>query len=87
MSEYIGVPEGWTPEAWQRQMHTEYDLWLTTNNREVARQTVQEVIAWLESPEEGPLFCYDKCGDPQCVEDMKINLVERIVQGLKERFK
>ena len=66
---------------------TEYDLWLTTNNREVARQTVQEVIYWLESPEEGPLFCYDKCGDPRCVEDVKIDLVERIVRGLKERFK
>ncbi|WP_190264849.1 hypothetical protein [Glutamicibacter nicotianae] len=63
----------------------EYDTWLAGVKAEAKAEALQEVAEDLEDPAESPIWCWDKCGDPRCPDDIKINTATDIQKWLRDR--
>lgn len=66
-----------------------FDAWLAAHDREVAAkaraQELRDVADWLFDTMEGPLMCTDKCGDPKCADDIRINFAGGLQRSLRAR--
>ncbi|RII41903.1 hypothetical protein DWB68_10275 [Galactobacter valiniphilus] len=66
-----------------------FDAWLAARDREVAAkaraQELRDVADWLFDTMEGPLMCTDKCGDPKCADDIRINFASGLQRSLRAR--
>jgi hypothetical protein len=58
---------------------------LAAHDRAVAAKAVRDVADWLFDTLEGPLMCTDKCGDPSCPDDIRINFAGGLQRSLHAR--
>lgn len=52
---------------------------------EVRAEALREVASDLENASVSPIWCWDKCGDPMCRDDIRVDVATEIQSWIRDR--
>ena len=63
----------------------EFDRWLEAVRAEAKAEALREVASDLENASVSPIWCWDKCGDPKCRDDIRVDTATEIQSWIRVR--
>lgn len=65
--------------------HHEFTRWLEIVRAEAKAEALLEAATKLEDASVSPIWCWDKCGDPKCRDDIRVGAAIEIQSWLRAR--
>lgn len=72
-------------EQSEKQSDAEFYRWLETVRAEAKAEALREVASDLEDASVSPIWCWDKCGDPKCRDDIRVDTATEIQSWIRVR--
>ena len=61
-----------------------FDRMIAKVRAEAKAEALQEVATKLEDASVSPIWCWDKCGDPKCRDDIRVGAATEIQKWLRD---
>lgn len=76
---------GGHPDILWEERNEQFDRWLESVRAEAKAEALREVASDLENASVSPIWCWDKCGDPKCRDDIRVDTATEIQSWIRDR--